>query len=87
MGCTRNGSARHIDAVDSNAAIGRFEQCGQDADERGLPGAVGSNQAEDFALGNIQREIFERDGFVVFFAKIANIDHRACPVPEVQVAW
>ena len=43
----------------------RGEQRGEDLDERGLAGAVGAEQAEEFAGPDLERYAVERDEFVV----------------------
>nr|WP_281273524.1 hypothetical protein [Euzebya pacifica] len=44
----------HVEPRDRRAAAGGLQQGREDADEGGLPGAVGAEQPEDGALGNLE---------------------------------
>ncbi len=48
------GLLHDVEAVHAGRAARRFEQCAQHADRRGFAGAVRSQQAEDFALLDVQ---------------------------------
>lgn len=56
------GAPRVLGAVDpahDDAARGRFGKTGQRRDESGLSGAVGAQQAEEFALLHVERDALE----------------------------
>ena len=46
-------------AVDGNLAFARHEDAADDADERGLAGAIGAEQREDFAATDIEIDAVE----------------------------
>jgi len=49
-----------IQPVDAHASRARFEKCGQNPKEGGLPAAVGTEQAEDFPSPNRKIDFVER---------------------------
>ena len=52
----------HVDAVDADRPLRRVEQGRQDADRRGLAGAVRSEQAEERAPRDVERDAIDRAG-------------------------
>ena len=59
-GLLRIVDQRH--AVDVRVAVGRIVERGQDAHRRGLAGAVGTDEAEDVAGGELERDVVDRLG-------------------------
>src|SRR5205085_2655545 len=64
------GVFEDVDPGDAHLPVGRLQQGSQDADERGLAGAVGTDEAEYFTRGNLQVKIVQGDGVVIGLAQV-----------------
>lgn len=79
-----------IDALDGDAAPGRFVQTGQELDERGLPGSVRANDREGASGGDREIQIAED---VVLAARVPEPHpleadpHRRRLIAGAHVAW
>src|SRR5580704_3269094 len=64
------------DIVSGNdgAAGGDRQQSGHHADERRFAGAVGAEQAEDFSVGDVERDVVNRCEIAVRFDDVFNVD-------------
>src|SRR5205085_1238776 len=61
-------------AVDGRVAFRRHEQAAEDADERRFAGAVRTEQTEDFAARNLQRDVVERAKRAEVFRDVLHVD-------------
>jgi hypothetical protein len=57
-GFTRSGSA-HVNAADDRCSGRGLQQAAQHADRRRLSGAIASEEAEDFAGTNLERDVID----------------------------
>ena len=61
-------------AVDSCVTFRRHEQAAEDADERRFAGAVRTEQTEDLAARNLQRDVVERAKRAEVFRDVLHVD-------------
>ena len=72
----RRGVALHVVAGDDGVAIGRHHHGREDAEEGRLAAAVGTEQAEDFALLHFEADVRKRDAVAVTVGKVLDLNHR-----------
>src|SRR5262249_21882898 len=65
---------RDVEAEDGGAAAARSRAAAEDADRRRLAGAVVAEQAEDLALGDVERDAVERLHLAVAFVESGESD-------------
>ena len=64
-----------VEAGDLGGAGSGGQEAGQDAHGGRLAGAVAAQKAQDFALGNVEGDVVERDEVSVTLGQIADFDH------------
>ena len=64
----------HVQAEDARRALARAEQRREDAEEGGLPAAVGAEEAEERARRHAQRHTPERDVVAVAVRDVRDVD-------------
>ena len=72
------GGLNHVDAGDADGADGGQNARGADADGGGFAGAVGAEQAEDFALANAEINAVHCDDALLAFVDLSqafNLDN------------
>lgn len=65
-----DGVLRHVQAVDERLPVGGLHKAKEAVDGGGFAGAVLPQQAKDFALGDVERQLVEGDFFTVVFGKL-----------------
>src|SRR5947199_230073 len=66
--------ALDVEAVDGGVAAGRDEKAAEDADERRLAGAVRTEEAEDLAARDLQRDAVERTNGAEVLADVLDVN-------------
>ena len=66
----------HVVAADLDRAGGGLQQADDHLDGRGLPGAVGAQEAKDLAAVDFEADIVDGQFVAVFFDQVAGLDHR-----------
>ena len=66
----------HVHAIDEDGAFGRGQVAGDDLHRRRLAGAVGAEEAEDFALLHLERNGVDGALGAVGLGESAYLDHR-----------
>src|SRR2546426_81672 len=81
-----------VEACDNRLPFGSRHVAGQDAHRRGFPGAVGAEEAEDFAALDAEADVVDGCDAAVAFREVLNLDHRKnsyrlyreAPLPQRQ---
>jgi hypothetical protein len=67
-------NARHVRAIDPDAAAGGFLETGEHAQQRGLAAARAAEQAEQFLLIDLQRNVVDRDEVAELLGDALDVD-------------
>ncbi len=68
--------AGDIGAAIENAAAGRLQHAGDGADQRGLAGAIGTDDGDDRAFLDLERDAIERLGIAVEDVEVLDFQHQ-----------
>src|SRR5665213_1097870 len=73
MGTLMRGKPVKLTAIEPHVALFVAQRAADAVDQRALAGAVGSDQAEALARGDVQRNVFQRDETAKAFAEIVDL--------------
>src|SRR5688500_15038613 len=72
----RRRLALHITTGEDRVTVGGYHHGRQDSEERGLPTAIRSEHAEDFARSNFEADVIEGRSIAVSMREVLNLDHK-----------
>ena len=80
------GGAGNVDALDLGAAGRRFDQPEEESERRRLARAVRAEEAEHLALGDVERQIVQRNDRSEPLRQPVHADRRSVSVPSSHLA-
>ena len=81
------GLRLHVETRDVSCASGDRDERGHHADQRGLPCTVGTEQPEDFALANAERDVVDGSEVAILLDDVRHRDRgraRRCAIVAVR---